>query len=114
MDLIGPAFGGDVDGRAGIASKLGGVRIGDDLEFLDRIDRRPHHLRGQLLDVFRYRVVVDPIENEVVLQRSHAVNVKPARAPEAGPAALIGVAVALHARHQAHQVVPASQQEWIL
>lgn len=52
--------------------------------------------------------------DEVVLKLPDAVHVEAARAARAGAAALIRVSLALHARHQIHQVVPTSQQEWEL
>ena len=63
-------------------------------------------LRAQLLDVFRHGVIVYAVQNEVVLEPSHAVHVDSAGAAGRGAAALLGVAISSHAGDQLQQVVP--------
>ncbi len=69
---------------------------------------------GQLLNIFGDGVVVDTVENEVVLQRPHAVYIESAGASGAGGAALVGVTLPLNAGDQVHQIVPTAQQQRIL
>src|SRR5437870_3153865 len=68
MNLIGAPLRGHGDRRAGTAALLSGVRIGDHFDFLNRVDRRARSLGTQFLHVFRERVVIDSVKNEVVLR----------------------------------------------
>ena len=111
VEVVRAGLRRDADRGARRASVLGRVRAGHHLEFLDRVDRRPRDLGRQLLHVLGDGVVVDAVEEEVVLERSRAVHVDAAGAPERRAAALLGVAVALHARHQRQQVVPVPDRE---
>ena len=106
VEIVGAGLGGDADRRTRRAPVLGRIRARDDLEFLNRIHRRPRHLGRQLLDVLRDAVVVHAVEQEVVLQRPRAVDVDAAGAAERRAATLLGVPVTLHARHERQQVVP--------
>ena len=111
VQVVGAGLGGDGDGGPGGAPVLRGVGAGDDLELLDRVDRRAGDLARQLLHVLRDAVVVHPVEQEVVLQRAGAVHVDAPGAAEGGAAPLLGVAVALHAGHERQQVVPVADRE---
>ena len=111
MEAVGARLGRDADRRARRPAVFGRVRAGDDLELLNRVHRRPRHLRRQLLDVLRDAVVVHAVEQEVVLQRARAVHVDAAGAAERRAAALLGVAIALHAGHEREQVVPVADRQ---
>ena len=76
MKCVGTAFGTDGNGCSGAAAVFRGVRIGDDVEFLNGVDRRVRSFRAELLNVFRDGVVVDSVEHEIVLQRVNAMNVE--------------------------------------
>ncbi len=111
MDRVGARLGRDADRGARRAPVFRRVRARDDLELLDCVHRRARDLRRQLLHVLGDAVVVDAVEQEVVLQRTGAVDVDAAGAAERRAAALLGVAVALHARHEREQVVPVPDGE---
>ena len=106
MELVRARLRAHADGGARRAAVLRGVRARHDLELLDGVDGGARDLRGQLLDVLRDGVVVDAVEEEVVLDRAHAVHVDAAGAAEGGAAALLREAVALHPGHEREQVVP--------
>src|SRR5262249_45566425 len=74
VNVVGSAPGADGNRRAGAAAVLRGIRIGDDVEFLEGIHRGVGTFRAQLLDVLGERVVVYAIQNEVVLQRVDAMH----------------------------------------
>src|SRR4029453_6745343 len=95
---IRAVLAGPDDGAAGSAAVFSREGTGDDLEFADRVDRGAGDLRAQLLHVRRDRVFFTAIEQEVVLQRSIAVDAHAAGAAGVRGAGLFGVAVALHAR----------------
>ena len=109
--LIGSALGGNVNSRSRRAAQLGRIRIRSDLELLDGVDRGANDLCRQLLNIFGNRIVVDAVDHEVVLHRVDTMHVEAAGAIEAGAAALAGEPVALHARHDGHQIVPTAQQQ---
>src|SRR5215469_16762060 len=44
-----------------------------DREFLDRVNRRQHHVVGAVEKVNRVRVVVDPVQEVIVLRRTESV-----------------------------------------
>ena len=111
VEVVRAGLRRDADGGARRASVLRRVRAGHDLEFLNRVDRGPRDLRRQLLHVLGDAVVVDAVEEEVVLERPGAVHVDAAGTAERRAAALLGVAVALHARHQRQQIVPVPDRE---
>ena len=109
VQFVGAAFADDADDGAA-AAVFGGVRAGDDFEFLQRVDGGAGDLRGQLLDVFGNGIVVDAVQQEIVFELAHAVDIESAGAARAGAAALIGVALPLHAGDEIHQIVPAAEQ----
>ena len=111
VHLVGPALRIHGNNGAGTAAVFSRVRIGDDVEFLDHVDRGMRCLRAQFLHVLREGVVVDAVEDEVVLQRVHAIDVEVARAPGGGVAALLGVSADLDSGHGAQEVVPVAQVE---
>ena len=111
LEVVRARLGRDADCRARGASVFRRVRARHDLELLDRVDRRPRHLRRQLLHVLRDAVVVDAVEQKVVLEGARAVDVDAAGAAERRAAALLRVAIALHAGHQRQQVVPVADRE---
>ena len=111
MEGVRARLGDDADERAGAAPVLGRVGVGRDLELLDGIDRGARDLGRQLLHVLRDRVVVHAVEHEVVLERADAVDVGAARAAAGGAAALLRVAVHLHAGDEADEVVPVAARE---
>ena len=111
MELVGAALGGHDDRCARTASVFRRIRVGNDLELLDRVHRLVHYLRAQLLDVFRDGVIVHAIEDEIVLERADAMNVDAAGAARRRAAALLRVAVARHTRHRLQQVVPIAQAQ---
>jgi len=76
VKLIGSALCRHDHRSTGTPAILRRIRIGDHLEFLNGVHGWAGRLCTQLLDIFRKRVVVNSIENEIVLQRVHAVNVK--------------------------------------
>src|SRR5205823_5909632 len=65
----------NADQRTRATAVLSRIRIGAHLELLNRVHRWAHDLGRQLLNVFRNRVVVHAVEDEVVLQRAHSVDV---------------------------------------
>ena len=80
VELVGAALGVDRDRGAGRASIFGRIRIGDDVELGDDVYGRVSGLGAEFLHIFRESVVVDAVEDEVVLQRVDAVDVKVAGA----------------------------------
>src|SRR5262249_35746963 len=81
------------------------------LKLLNCVNRRPDYLRSELLDVLGNRVVIDAIQDEVVLQRSDAVNVDAAGAACGGSARLFRVAVTPDARDPKRPIVPTAGAE---
>src|SRR5262245_12545624 len=67
MQLVGPAFGIDLDVGAAATAEFGGVSVGLDLEFLDRINNR-----AQRKVVERRIVVINAVENVVIRRGSGA------------------------------------------
>ena len=111
VHVVGARFGGHADGRAGRFAELGRVRARHHLELANGIDRRPRYLGGQFLDVLGNRVIVEAVEQEVVLQRSDAVNVDASRPAGRRAAGLLGITIALDTGREAEQVVPVAQRE---
>src|SRR6266850_4718377 len=111
MKIIATAFSRDADKRTGAATIFSGIRIRTYLKLLNRIYRRPGHLRGQLLNIFRYGVIVHTIENKIVLQGPNAVYVSAARATVRGGAPLFSVTIRLDARDPIEKVVPVARGE---
>src|SRR5215471_2867921 len=111
VEGIGAAASRHIDGGTRAAAVLSGIWIADDLKLLNCVNRRPDYLRSELLDVLGNRVVIDAIQDEVVLQRSDAVNVDAAGAACGGSAGLFGIAVTLDAGNQKEQIVPIAGAE---
>src|ERR1700733_1040423 len=65
---VGPALRIHRNNGTGTAAIFSRVRIGDDVEFLDDVDRGVRRLRAQFLHVLRECVVVDAVQDEIVLQ----------------------------------------------
>ncbi len=111
--FVRAALADHADHRAA-AAVFGRIGIGDDLELLQRVHRRTSYLRGQLLHVFRDRVIIHAVQKEVVFELADAMHVESAGTAGTGAAALVRIALPLYAGNQIHQIVPASQQQWIL
>ena len=105
-EAVGARLGRDADRRTRRPAVFSRVRAGDDLELLNRVHRGARHLGGQFLDVLRDAVVVHAVEEKVVLQGARAMDVDAAGPAKRRAAALLGVALALHAGHKRQQIVP--------
>ena len=113
-EAVGARLGGDADRGARRAAVFRGERARHDPELVDGIDRWTRDLGAELLDVGRDRVVVDPVEHEVVLERAVAMHADAAGAAGRRAARLLGITVTLHARHEGQQVVPVPDGQWQL
>src|SRR5262249_48858352 len=111
VERVATAFSGNADQRARTPSVLGRIRIGRDLEFLYRVNRRSHDLRGQLLHVLGNRVVIDAVQDKVVLQRANAMDIGPTGSPVGRTAALFGKTVSLNTRNHRQEVIPVTRRE---
>ena len=78
---------GHVDGGARRPAVLGALVVGHDLELVDGIGRRLHHLVGEALVAGAVGVVVDAVDEKVVERTAQAVDVEGAFAQCAGAAA---------------------------
>src|SRR5207249_707414 len=76
MQLIGPGADHGIYQRARAPPKLRRIRIGLDLELLERFYRGLDHLYVQPTKAVRVGCVVDPVELERILKRPIAVDVK--------------------------------------
>ena len=74
---------GDVHRRAGRASVLGALIVGDEAELRHRVGRRLHHLVREPLVARAVGVVVDAVDQEVVERAAEAVDVERAFARRA-------------------------------
>ncbi len=76
VHLVGTRLDGRVHDRARTAAVLRRVRVGLDLELLQRFDRRLDELNVFTAEGIRIRDVVDPIEQKDVVERAVAVDVQ--------------------------------------
>ncbi len=83
VHLVRAAAVGHVHRRAGGAPVLGALVVGDDAELADGVGRRLHHLVRKSLVARAVRVVVDPVDQEVVERAAQAVHVERAFARRA-------------------------------
>src|SRR5581483_2756328 len=77
MRIIGAGLGREIDDGAHGAAVFGGVGIGLHLELLDEIHGGLHHFGTALRTCQFDRVVVEPVDQEVVLSVAHAAAAEP-------------------------------------
>src|ERR1700730_18576904 len=65
--LVGPRFDDGVDNRPVPAPDFRAIRIRLDFEFLQSLDRGLNHKIGFVQEIWKIRIVVHAIEQEVVL-----------------------------------------------
>src|SRR5262249_54868212 len=99
MKTVSTAFSGDDDRSSGTASIFRRVGNCYDSKLLDGVNGRMHSLRAQLLNVFRDRVVVYTVQQEVVLQRSDSMHICSTGATGGRRSALFGVTASRHTRN---------------